>query len=308
MFGKRLDFLMNITHTSNAVLAKAVNVDPSAVSRLRTGRRGLPKYPDFLPDMASYFSENLIEDYQKKTVAEEICPGSPWGDNLGYNAKVIYNWLLSGQRISAFRPFSDGNSEAALPQKAGYFYGSRGLCQATVSLLKAIISDGNPRDVLLIYEGDADLFETLPGFDEEWLPLFRKVKGLGCDIRLIRSCKHPPELVFEKAMKWLPPCSGIFMPHLLCPRLAELMCFRMLIVASGLLAVQTSLYGKVPDSYDLVQLIADKAAVQALEYEFRCYEELCSPISELIPVALPAEASNKPKQCGVDCPQFSSSY
>jgi hypothetical protein len=300
LFGKRLDFLMNITHTSNAVLAKAVNIDPSAVSRLRTGKRGLPKYPDFLPDMASFFSKNLIEDYQKKTVAEEICPGSIWEDNPAYNTKVIYNWLLNGQKAFAFGPFSDGSYDAPFPQKAGYFYGSRGLCNATISLLKAVISDGSPRKILLIYEGDADLFETLPGFDEEWLPLFSKVKELGCDIRLIRSCIHSPELVFEKAMKWLPPCSGIFMPHLLCPKLAELMSFRMLIVASGLLAVQTSLYSKVPGNHDLVQLIADKAAVKALEYEFYSYEEHCSPISKLISAPL----SSTPDQCGKGCTQF----
>ncbi|NLV86370.1 MAG: hypothetical protein GX025_04035 [Clostridiales bacterium] len=304
MFDKRLDFLMNITHTSNAVLAKAVNIDPSAVSRLRTGRRGLPKYPDFLPDMASFFSKNLIEDYQKKTVAEEICPDSIWDDNPDYNAKMIYNWLLSGQKTSAFGPFSDGSCDAPFPQKAGYFYGSRGLCNATISLLKAVISDGSPRKILLIYEGDADLFETLPGFDEEWLPLFRKVKGLGCDISLIRLCKHSPELVLEKAMKWLPPCSGIFMPHLLCPKLAELMSFRMLIVASGLLAVQTSLFSKVPDSHDLVQLIADKSAVKALEHEFYSYEEHCSPVSELISAPLPSISD----QCDEGCPQFLASH
>ncbi len=284
MFDKRLDFLMNITHTSNAVLAKAVNIDPSAVSRLRTGRRGLPKYPDFLPDMASFFSKSLIEDYQKKTAAAEICPGCVWEDNPDYNAKIIHNWLLSGQKASNLHLFSDEDPQTPLPLKAGYFYVSRGLCHAISSLLRAVISDGKPRDVLLIYEGDADLFETLPGFAEEWFPLFKKVKKLGCDIRLIRFCKHPPELVLEKAMKWLPPCSDIFMPHLLCPKLTELMYFRMLIVASGLSAVQTSLYSKIPHSYDLVQLITDKSAVQALEHEFYSYEEHCFHISEFISI------------------------
>lgn len=301
MFDKRLDFLMNITHMSNAALAKAVNIDPSAVSRLRSGKRSLPRYPDFLPSMASFFAKSLVEDYQKKTVAEEISPGVLWPDNPAYASNMIYHWLLDDGEATVFRLCPDSAPKAPAPLKAGYYYGKNGLCYAVVSLLKAVIADGKPRDVLLVYEGDSDLFEAMPDAAEEWLRLFKRVSALGCGIRLIRVCQHPPLLVLERAKKWLPACSGISMPSFSCPRAAELMRFRMLLVASGLSAVESTIYGKSPDG-QLVQLIADKPAVRALEHEFCHYEELCSPLSELISAALPAQSMKFPLQSGGSCP------
>ena len=38
-FADKLVFLLSVTHTSNIKLAKAINVDPSMISRLRKGQR-----------------------------------------------------------------------------------------------------------------------------------------------------------------------------------------------------------------------------------------------------------------------------
>lgn len=40
-FSDKLVFLLSVTHTSNIKLAKAINVDPSMISRLRKGRRNI---------------------------------------------------------------------------------------------------------------------------------------------------------------------------------------------------------------------------------------------------------------------------
>lgn len=48
VFSEKLDLLMNITKTRNNVLAHAVSLDASHVSRLRRGGRALPKNKGFL--------------------------------------------------------------------------------------------------------------------------------------------------------------------------------------------------------------------------------------------------------------------
>lgn len=42
-FSDKLNFLMNITQTSNKDLATGISVDRSLISLLRNGKRGMPK-------------------------------------------------------------------------------------------------------------------------------------------------------------------------------------------------------------------------------------------------------------------------
>lgn len=94
MFAQKLDFLMSLTNTHNIELAQAIDVDASAISRLRSGKRKLPKTQDFLPTMGAFFAKQLINEYQKKTAADTICPGKPWPDDAESAAEQICLWLV----------------------------------------------------------------------------------------------------------------------------------------------------------------------------------------------------------------------
>ena len=49
---KKLDFLMRLTGTQNNTLAKALAFDASYISRLRVGKRSLPRNRDIISPMA----------------------------------------------------------------------------------------------------------------------------------------------------------------------------------------------------------------------------------------------------------------
>mgnify|MGYP000872867359 CR=1 FL=1 len=51
-FYEKLDFLMNITNTSNSILGQKVNLDPSYISRLRRGQRNALKDEAVIEAMA----------------------------------------------------------------------------------------------------------------------------------------------------------------------------------------------------------------------------------------------------------------
>ena len=42
MLAEKLDYIMKLTNTKNSDLAKALDFDPSYVSRMRSGKRGIP--------------------------------------------------------------------------------------------------------------------------------------------------------------------------------------------------------------------------------------------------------------------------
>ena len=69
-FSDKLVFLLSVTHTSNIKLAKAINVDPSMISRLRKGRRNIPRNINHIKAMAKYFAKRCNGEYQRFTLAE----------------------------------------------------------------------------------------------------------------------------------------------------------------------------------------------------------------------------------------------
>lgn len=71
-FQEKLQFLMKITQTSNKELAKAISVDPSLISLLRTGRRKLPQNLEHVRKMAAYFTRQSTADYQRQAIAEML--------------------------------------------------------------------------------------------------------------------------------------------------------------------------------------------------------------------------------------------
>ena len=68
----KIDFLMRVTGTSNAQLARALSFDASYISRIRSGKRGLPPELPFIEPAAAFFARNVCEGYQAEALAREL--------------------------------------------------------------------------------------------------------------------------------------------------------------------------------------------------------------------------------------------
>lgn len=66
MFSEKLDYLMNLTNTTNSNLANSVSLDPSYISRLRSGARTPVKDALYLESMADFFLNILKKIIKKK--------------------------------------------------------------------------------------------------------------------------------------------------------------------------------------------------------------------------------------------------
>ena len=65
-FNDKFKFLMDITNTNNTTLATAINIDNSAVSLYRNGKRKCPRNKDVIRRMADYFAGSIKLNYQRK--------------------------------------------------------------------------------------------------------------------------------------------------------------------------------------------------------------------------------------------------
>lgn len=105
-FAEKLDFVMNLTKTSNSALAHAVSLDASYISRLRTGKRLMPKDNRMIQGMAAFLARRFTEDYQKKALSDTLKLRNLPGDS-SLLADEMTRWLLrddadSTQQVGQF--------------------------------------------------------------------------------------------------------------------------------------------------------------------------------------------------------------
>ncbi len=70
-FYEKLIFLLNLTQTTNRMLAQELQVDPSLISRFRTGRR-LPRNREHIKSMSSYFARRCTTEYQRQALSQML--------------------------------------------------------------------------------------------------------------------------------------------------------------------------------------------------------------------------------------------
>ena len=131
MVGK-LDFLMSLTETRNSVLSKAVAFDPSYISRIRSGQRGIPKIPQFTEKAADYFARNLRSEDQRAVLAEAMGLAGMLPEDRDELVTVIAEWLSEENKetekaVGRFiGSFTRNLSAAAFGTDAAMFRGEAG--------------------------------------------------------------------------------------------------------------------------------------------------------------------------------------
>ncbi len=300
MFAQKLDFLMSLTNTHNIELAQAIDVDASAISRLRSGKRKLPKTQDFLPTMGAFFAKQLINEYQKKTAADTICPGKPWPDDAESAAEQICLWLVKGNenQLSSVETlfssvselsvpdifagaFSSEAHEISTPTTGGLYYGIAGVHQAVLDFFDAILASGKPRNVYLFSDEDTRWMSIDPQFVNKWNWRFKSIISMGCKVKIIHNTTRPLDDMLTVIAKWLPIyTTGTVEPYYY-PKIRDGVYRRTLFVADDLAALHTSTIDGLDDDA-LVHLLFEPQAVSALKAEYFNYLKLCRPMFEIV--------------------------
>ena len=60
-FSEKLSFLMKLCETTNKQLGEVLGLDPSQISRLRSGRRGMPGNGEYLQRISQFFAERCVD-------------------------------------------------------------------------------------------------------------------------------------------------------------------------------------------------------------------------------------------------------
>lgn len=299
-FAEKLNFLMDITKTSNSTLAHSVALDASYISRLRTGKRLIPKDSRLIQGIATFLARRFKEDYQKKALFDSLKLVSLPGD-INLLADDITRWLTHdgedgvqqvGQFLSrlsgitgrqAAEPSSEVYSHSFPDEPLSIYYGIEGKRRAAEYFLSEVAACETPQTLLLFSdEGTAWMTED-PAYARRWAELMACVLARGNRIKIIHTISRDLDEMLSAISQWMPLyMSGSIEPYFY-PKKRDGIFKRTLFIAPATAAVISNSVGDQISSAANV-LYRDRDAVASFAEEFLQYLRLCRPLMRIFTV------------------------
>ncbi|MCR5294183.1 MAG: hypothetical protein K6E30_03255 [Lachnospiraceae bacterium] len=307
MFSEKLDFLMSLTATSNSALSRAVNYDQSYISKIRSGKRRMPRHREFFDQAVPYFVHTITTDKQKKIISDVILGGAPFPENRRHLELILGEWLRAqdeeGQEPFSFRLRSFSNftqdpvrfsgkteSDSAASESEDFtpsspsavlpFYGNVGKRKAVELFLTRLCRPKEPRLLLLYSDEEMSWLTEDRDYIRLWTGLMTKYLSLGGRIQMIHTINRNVSELMSGIRHWIPIYLTGKIESFYCPRLRDGIFHRSLFVAPGHSALVSS---SVSDSTEGMAnlFFCDPLLAAAFEKEFLNYLALCRPLTRI---------------------------
>lgn len=299
-FSEKLDFLMNISKTTNRSLAIYTSLDASYISRLRRGTRKPAKNENYLKAMARFFARRCNEDYQRTALSTALNSRSPIPDDNEELAELIYQWFLEdrGEETKSIEGFlddfshfafkktpwmevdADGSLEPGIRADSSVFYGVEGKREAVIAFLLEVLQQDTPQTLLLFSDEDFGWVSESPEFAVRWAALLSQVIMRGNKLKIIHTISRDFDEMMAGVSKWLPIyMTGSIEPYYY-PKTRDGIFKRTLFIAPDTVAViSTSIGNKTSNKANF--LYKDGKVIEALTDEYNDYLSLCRPLMRI---------------------------
>ncbi|MBP8640126.1 MAG: hypothetical protein KBI01_04405 [Oscillospiraceae bacterium] len=222
-FFEKLDFLMNITNTSNSALALNIKLDPSHISRLRRGERNPLKNEACIGAMAAYFARHCDQEYQQRALAEALNLSAFPREESKLSASIS-QWLSlkSKTEIDTVESFlsglvnlknrqaitgAEGSRSAAVEKQNNdtcVFLGVAGKRRAVIEFLSDVIAKGKPQTILLFSDEATDWMTDDREFAMQWGYLMAQFLSGGGKIKVIHTVSRDLDEMLSAISQWMP--------------------------------------------------------------------------------------------------------
>lgn len=298
-FHDKLNFLMDITKTTNSSLAMASSLDPSYISRLRNGKRIPVKGASYMAVFARFFSRRIHSAGQNEVFTEILLPYTAFPENERDLADFLLSWFMNNdlnsghltraplQMTSDTIPMgrhSQGLDENDIPflnHTYGIYHGIQGRRLAAVHFLGTILKQNSPGTLLFFSDEDMSWMIGDPIFYQKWSELMGQIIAKGNRIKIIHDLTRGLDEILSSIQLWIPLyMSGAIEPSYY-PRKRDGIYKRSLYIAPGLCAVSSNSIGTMAADELTAVFHQDLQMIQALENEFNHYLTLCRPLMSI---------------------------
>ncbi len=251
-FSEKLSYLLDLSGASNAELARSASIDPSQVSRLRSGTRNIPKRIHTIELMAEFFAEMCVSDYQRTSLAETLGDKKLLTDrSVQYTSDVLCSWLRSRQSDSSarldhfmrsFEGYSRVSDEGRCLTDSGHslqptvsycYHGNEGRRNAVSDVINFLSSRDSCGEVLLLSDENLHWLAQDKAFTDSLMESMLRLSERGFTIKRIVSPLRDSVSAIESLDRWMPMYMTGSLTTFHYPRMRDGLFRRFLLVCPG---------------------------------------------------------------------------
>ena len=311
MLAEKLDYIMKLTNTKNSDLARALGFDPSYVSRMRSGKRGLPSHHPFIEPASRFFARRVTEDYQKRSLSSTILQGREWPEDIDAARIVIAAWFSNDtpsyndtvtrflDRLSSVESLDPtvqypepvpGDSMPAdrrddvKTAEVRLFYGKDGRRDAVLDMLAFLVSSEGPATLMMHTDENMDWLSDSKYYSSRWSSLLARFIANGGKIINIHTVSRTFGEMLGAVERWMPLYLTGAVESWYCPHLRDGVLHRTLFICPEKnIALTSNTIGRQINGVLTVQF-RDPSAVSALSREFADFVQICRPLIRVTPL------------------------
>ena len=298
-FKEKINLLMKMANTTNTKLAGALGIDPSLVSRWRTGAREPGDDSRYIQLISVYFAAQARQDFQRVALLE--LTGHQMEDkNVSESVIATYltRWLSNESKISSesIQVLLDsigsvGNHPYPLPDVTlpaephgqpidlQSFSGTEGLRSATMKLLMHALQSRQIEPKLYLFSDEPmDWIIENPLFAKQWYYLISSCIRRGLKIEVIHTLSRDSNELAIAVQRWLPfYMTGAIVSYYYPEKRDDMFNHTSFILAGEAMVSSTSVRGQGRNSVQYIYT-NDRNAVQGAEVTFFAQRALCKPL------------------------------
>lgn len=303
MFSEKLIQLMTFYKITNNRLAKVLSVDPSLISRWRSGSREPSSNSNYYNEIARYFSQfatspndivELLEALQisnkAKTVSLET-ELSNWLRNPNSHTGTLINNLLSFISENSFPSKDSMPSDQHLMRletllrhqaiKSEPFRGNKGKRLAVIKFLAEAAKCEEKKVLYLFSNEKMDWLTEDANFYKDWALLLRFVLSKGHQIKIIHTLSRGIDELLFAVKNWLPLyMTGMISPYYI-PESGDGLFKKSIFILEDVMALSSTSVANMPESLEQF-LYLDKTRVGILQDEFNTLLKLSRPLMKIV--------------------------
>lgn len=298
-FSEKINLLMKMVHTTNFELAETLDVDPSLISRWRTGERKVGTSSPYIAKIARFFAERIQEDFQKVAILELMGRHlEDKGVSKGDMVKFLTRWLLN-------EPYIDPESLTQLINKIGNtanyypklearplptepkgretycetFVGKEGLRAAAIKLLlQATRKENSGKRCFLFSDEPMDWIGEDPEFANTWSYLLMSSIKNGIQIEIIHTLERQQKELILAIEKWLPLYLTGSVKSYYYPARRDDMFYNTSFTLEGVASIRgNAVRGEVDENFTY-DYVTEPEQLKKIEASFQLMKNKCDPL------------------------------
>ncbi|HOJ87356.1 MAG TPA: hypothetical protein PLD34_00010 [Pseudothermotoga sp.] len=294
-FGKKLGLLMNVLGITNNTLAKMLSVDPSLVSRWRSGSRIPARDSQYIEMIASCLVDRAKMEHQKLAICE-ITGCVPETLEKAKLEELVKRWLSDGtmpdtrliggflNKVGLFKMTqqrTEGIEGLLQGQNVNFevFYSNEGKQRGVMKFLSYAFHAKEPGTLLLYSDESVDWFVADKSFALHLGGTMIELAKNGWKINMVHTMSRDISEMLAAIDFWLPLyMTGSVTPYY-NPRYREHYFRKTLFVIPTVVAFTCSVFEEFRHSVNL--LVTERQIVELLEQEYRQFLDTCRPLMRI---------------------------